>query len=182
MRGVLISIEPTWCCLIASGRKTVEIRKTAPKIKTPFKCYIYCTKAKTKDEVLTSCNDLTDVRNGKVIGEFVCDKIDRHGKTDLIIKEDRENATKGSCVSRSELYTYLGAFPITTSSDKKLDFFCWHISDLRIYEKPKDLGDFRKYSCNCPFPYIYTAPCEKCDEKEIKRPPQSWCYVEELPD
>ena len=46
MKSVLISIRPMWCELIASGKKTIEVRKTRPKIETPFKCYIYCTKPK----------------------------------------------------------------------------------------------------------------------------------------
>ena len=44
MKSVLISIKPKWCELIVSGKKTVEVRKTKPKLETPFKCYIYCTK------------------------------------------------------------------------------------------------------------------------------------------
>ena len=46
MKSVLISIKPKWCELIANGKKTVEVRKSRPKIETPFKCYIYCTKIK----------------------------------------------------------------------------------------------------------------------------------------
>lgn len=44
MKSVLISIRPEWCAKIASGEKTVEVRKTRPKMNPPFKCYIYCTK------------------------------------------------------------------------------------------------------------------------------------------
>ena len=44
MKSVLMSINPRWCELIANGKKTVEIRKTKPKLEPPFKCYIYCTK------------------------------------------------------------------------------------------------------------------------------------------
>jgi len=46
MESVLISIQPKWCELIASGKKTIEVRKTRPKLDTPFKVYIYCTKDK----------------------------------------------------------------------------------------------------------------------------------------
>lgn len=46
MKAVLISIQPKWCEMIASGKKTIEVRKTRPKIETPFKCYIYCTEGK----------------------------------------------------------------------------------------------------------------------------------------
>ena len=43
-KSVLISIQPKWCELIANGKKTIEVRKTKPKLETPFKCYIYCTR------------------------------------------------------------------------------------------------------------------------------------------
>lgn len=46
MKSVLISIKPKWCELIASGKKTIEVRKTRPKIEIPFKVYIYCTHAR----------------------------------------------------------------------------------------------------------------------------------------
>ncbi len=42
MIAVLCSVQPQWCELIANGKKTIEIRKTIPKIPTPFKGYIYC--------------------------------------------------------------------------------------------------------------------------------------------
>ena len=107
MKSVLISIQPRWCELIASGKKTVEVRKTRPKLETPFKCYIYCTKPKeyfsigggiysASDELYRTPEgeikfgdsfelmayeigqyDENNFLNGKVIGEFVCDEIDR---------------------------------------------------------------------------------------------------------
>ncbi len=46
MTAVMLSIRPEWCSLIAQGKKTIEVRKNRPKLGTPFKCYIYCTKAK----------------------------------------------------------------------------------------------------------------------------------------
>ena len=48
-KAVLISIRPEWCDKIASGRKTIEVRKTKPKLDTPFKCYIYMTKQKKNE-------------------------------------------------------------------------------------------------------------------------------------
>ena len=48
MKSVLLSVHPKWCELIAGGKKTVEVRKTRPKIETPFQCYIYATKPKTR--------------------------------------------------------------------------------------------------------------------------------------
>ena len=88
MKSVLISIKPKWCELIVKGEKTVEVRKTRPKIETPFKCYIYCSHGyyRTPKERKKSgdfwigkpINDVSQGRywgNGKVVGEFVCDKI-----------------------------------------------------------------------------------------------------------
>lgn len=69
-KSILLSVRPRYCELIASGKKKVELRKNEPKIKTPFKCYIYCTKggcdAKKKGQHLFC---------GRVIGEFVCNAI-----------------------------------------------------------------------------------------------------------
>ena len=95
MKSVLISIKPKWCELIASGKKTVEVRKTKPKLEVPFKCYIYCTADRRKhicdtfvpQTPLFLKNGLAKssigkedglpwkLGNGKVIGEFVCDRI-----------------------------------------------------------------------------------------------------------
>ena len=96
-KAVLISIRPKWCELIANGAKTVEVRKSRPKIATPFKCYIYCT----KDRHLTFCrgkrycyaddhthNAFDITCNGTIIGEFVCDsatRITRGGTTSILI-------------------------------------------------------------------------------------------------
>lgn len=63
-KAVLISVRPEWCRAIIEGRKTVEVRKTKPKNKTPFKCYIYCTQQGSS------------APKGYVIGEFTCDRID----------------------------------------------------------------------------------------------------------
>ena len=36
-KAVLISIRPKWVEKIASGEKTIEVRKTRPTLATPFK-------------------------------------------------------------------------------------------------------------------------------------------------
>ena len=41
--NILISIKPKWCSKILNKEKTIEIRKTKPKLDPPFKVYIYCT-------------------------------------------------------------------------------------------------------------------------------------------
>lgn len=175
-KAVLISIRPTWCALIAAGRKTVEIRKNRPNLETPFKCYIYCTKAKSKDEVLTPCNDISDVRNGKVIGEFVCDEIahldiDSVGVTDGDKYYLDERGWK-PCLTRKQIIKYCGIYRP----------YGWHISELKIYDEPKEFCEFWKPSCervsDCGACRLFDRMNFACGRKPIlTRPPQSWCYV-----
>ncbi len=179
MKAVFISIQPKWVQKIASGKKTIEVRKTRPKIKTPFKCYIYCTIGNgVKGDYLVP----SGIQCGKVIGEFVCDKI-----TDISVvvrncNEDynhvyHNDECKGSCLTWKELQEY----------GKGKTLYGWHISDLKIYDKPRELSEFKAWrDCktphkefkNCKFTYRHPLHCEYC--QWIKRPPQSWCYVESL--
>lgn len=189
-KAVMISIQPKWCELIASGKKTAEIRKTAPQLKRPFKCYIYQTKGAKENPVVT--NDFGHTFHilelGKVIGEFVCDKLTWHGGSDFVVKEDCERAIEGSCVSRSELFAYLGIAPGIAVFDRRCDFYCWHISNLYIYDIPKKLSDFKAYRREHR---IITArfqegDCELVQTFTVLKPivsaPQSWCYCQELKD
>ena len=181
MKSVLISIRPEWCHLIASGKKTVEVRKTKPKLETPFKVYIYCTKDEPmyrSGEKFWCGND--EVGNGKVIGEFVCDTIitDKTFGHDALFKA-------AACMSDAEAAAYC----------VKNEMYGWHISDLVIYDEPRELSEFYQEGKNGEkFYYDYCAgcphhetpvgedPCNGCDGNRnyFYRPPQSWCYVEEV--
>lgn len=180
-KAVLISIRPKWVEKIANGEKTIEVRKTKPKLDTPFKCYIYCT--------LQGCNEFFRVdlgrdvakwnrgkwadRKGKVIGEFTCDRIFSinvfdNGSIQNWLFEHMER----SCLTYEELADYIG---------NGKTGYGWHISDLVIYDTPHDLGEFeRPHECNeCD--EKWASECNTCYEKnKIKRPPQSWCYVEAM--
>jgi predicted transcriptional regulator len=163
-KAVLISIRPKWCEKIINGQKTIEVRKTRPKMNPPFKCYIY------------KCG------NGKVIGEFLCDEIININGAERIPSD----AARPTCIEPAELHQYLGA----------ATGFGWHISDLRVYDHPRDLWEFTaacRYknddgtcpSCRiaCSFQrYDYnhdgSINIVEC-ENTIRRPPQSWRYVEE---
>lgn len=177
-KAVMLSIRPKWCEKIASGEKTIEVRKTRPKLDTPFKCYIYCTRDKhlafmqnQTGTNLIACMDVDAaipaggaIGNGKVIGEFTCERI-------VPIKYDGgrlwcpTNAafSPATCLSQAEIIAYIG---------DKGRCYGWHISDLRIYDEARELSEFTGLR-NTRFgaaPY------------DIKRPPQSWCYVEAMQD
>ena len=159
MKAVLISIQPNWCELIESGKKTIEVRKTRPKLETPFKCYIYCTKQrKISDEYWGNRNGHIYIDNGKVVGEYVCDRI-----TEIVCFTDTKDTNiilPKTCLTYEELEQY--------SNGKTL--YGWHISELKIYDKPKELGEFLTPS----------GTGGVLGNHYITRPPQSWCYVEEI--
>ena len=156
-KAVLISIRPEWVEKIADGEKTLELRKTEPKLETPFKVYIYFTAGNLSYEV--SNGILCNISGGRlVVGEFVCDKIGVIWGGGYL--KMPESAFAGSCLNMYQIDTYL---------DGKDGHF-WHISNLKIYDAPKPLSKFKGLR-KTKFGY---APVE------IKRPPQSWCYVEEL--
>lgn len=184
MKAVLISIQPKWCEKIANGEKTIEVRKTKPKLETPFKVYIYCTRPYTgssDDRFYIYPNDKPRNVAGCVIGEFVCDRIDKY-KYRLTTYE--ETPYKGKYISKEELAkTCLSIGEVNDYLNGK-NGYLWHISDLKIYDKPKYKSDFRK-----PCPYTDGTHCieNKCEYYGdwtgvcrcwVERPPQSWCYVE----
>lgn len=185
--AILISIQPKWCELIADRKKTVEVRKTKPKLKPPFKCYIYCCKA-PKGWIRLDKNVQLDT---KVIGEFVCDRIDTidiiddpimtYIRVNQLIQHPDICITAETCLNINQLQHYL--------NDKKGNG--WHISDLKIYDEPKKLSEFTtkcKENCetgcyNCEYYQLEEYGVEYCGVdgfKPLKRPPQSWCYVEEV--
>ena len=197
MKSVLISTQPNWCQKICHNigerrdgtliyEKEVEIRKTMPKLQTPFKCYIYCTYGEglieysdecmpnmligqkvTKDNIWSNCC------NGKIIGEFICDKmfpirVFENGTIQDYMFYNMER----SCVPYDDIVAYIG---------KGKTGYGWGISDLVIYDKPKELSEF-EVECKggCDFPYVYEPPCKNCGKNKLKRAPQSWCFVQEI--
>ena len=168
-KAVLISIRPKWCEKIASGEKTIEVRKTKPKLKTPFRCYIYCTQSDDANRLHGS--------QGKVIGEFACERI-----VPIAYDDDRlwcpTNAAFSpmTCLSQTEIIAYIG---------DKGRCYGWHISNLKIYDTPRELGEFRRacpnswYCESCAMHWENNGTCGS-ESLQIKRTPQSWCYVEEV--
>lgn len=183
-KAVLISIRPGWVEEILSGEKTLEVRKTKPKLETPFKCYIYCTKGVDAADRLwvlrekirkdyyglaAVCANLEkqpenhSLGNGKVVAEFACDQIvpivpamEPYGIYDV-----DDDFVAQTCLENGALWDYGSGATLHG----------WHISDLKVYDKPVALAAFRRAELPTGLRY---------EDSQIKRPPQSWCYVEEL--
>lgn len=219
-KAVLISIQPCYVFLIiakAMGwnilqEKTVEVRKTIPRDKDwNRKAIIYCSKNKKSfAKIPKEYQHLMESFLGKVIGEFICDEIVSFGFTpynhgEYMVSGDKENnrdVLKESCLAFNDMYEYIGE-----------EFgYAWHVSDIKIYENPKELNEFFVIDKNklkeCPYrERIFQNPeftngnyllggysCSKtkeidfcrcgCDDvfKSLTRPTQSWCYVERLVD
>lgn len=211
-RAILLSVRPEWCKKILSGEKTVEIRKSCPAHGTPFKVYIYCTLAGSDSLFVDALNRDVAAWNrggwpekkGRVIGEFTCKKITgltHVGETgswepaSLYVMapgsyyKPADELLEAACMSKETAEKYL----------KGRDGCGWHISDLKIYDNPKPLSCFSKHGFSSLFG---TSVCgnEDCKYYEpsddrmvpptcglngycsLHRPPQSWCYVEELKD
>lgn len=208
VKAVLLSIRPEWCKKIFSGEKTVEIRKSCPKLETPFRVYVYCTKA--PQQLITIFKDGEETMDGEihhgkpvfvkfnkllpdsirgntqmVIGEFICDDIRRIGPEYCIVKEDIETAIAGSCLSIKQVKEYAGWDIGMNYADMK-DLYGWHISNFKLYEDPVRLKDFWAIQ-----PCTHRGDCCTCRRWDaeklicrgeafgIERPPQSWYYVED---
>lgn len=194
-KAVVLSIRPKWCEKIASGEKTIEVRKTRPKLETPFKCYIYCTAERAGYDVLWVLDAPTreeqsfmavsaylenpkgaNKGNGKVIGEFTCERI-----VPITYDGGRlwcpTNAafSPATCLSQAEIIAYIG---------DKGRCYGWHISNLKIYDTPKELIEFHTWKkCKSCSKSGYESTACIYDENcmipaAITKAPQSWCYVE----
>lgn len=172
-KAVLISIRPKWCEKIVSGEKTIEVRKTRPKLQTPFKCYIYCTQSGV---ALGAWG-----KHDKVIGEFTCDRVYKletqsPGGSYSVAGEDKpttNRVARESCLGLADMHRYL----------QSKTGYGWHISNLKIYDTPKELSEFRRVCPNnlyCESCAMYWNNGGTCGNGGLllKRPPQSWCYVE----
>ena len=175
MKAVMLSLRPQWCEKIFNGSKTIEVRKSAPNLETPFTVYVYQTKHKGGKAIVSEV--LNSVYGGgKVIGSFVCDRIvDIQSNGDdcgnYWHEWDDECGIEAMCLSYEELETYLG----------KSVGYGWHITAPKLFDKPRELGEF-----SYPAEHNFTKRTIKesremgfiCHGVYITRPPQSWFYIE----
>ena len=178
-KAVLMSIKPKWCEKIFNGKKLIEIRKSRPELNEPFTVYVYCTKEKILGDLVlvksyefksmfpnqrvvgvnkNACTPLDLSLPGYVIGEFTCNKIEALGEKDLFEGMDEISNSfysELSCVDIDALLNYKG---------DSSHIYAWHISDILLYDTPKSLAEFNKYTDGTPVP----------------RAPQSYMFVEDL--
>ena len=174
MKSVLISIRPQWCEKIASGQKTIEVRKTAPQ-EVPFKCYIYETQGRTETPWVDEDGHFIYKGRGQVIGEFICNNA---SELDYVYYWNNGYEFE-TCLTYRQVADY----------GKGKTLYGWHISDLKIYDRPRELSDFYR-ECKKPCKpnkgkilCITTKSLKMngCNGKiPLTRAPQSWQYIEDL--
>ena len=185
MKAILMSIKPKWCEKIFNGEKTIEVRKIAPKLETPYKVYVYDTK---KAFDITDIYDLsTDVvrkvadGRGKVVGEFVCDRVDDYTYDYCDGVDIDDDSLLETCLEWDEINIY--------ANGKKLHGL--HITKPKRYDTPKALWEFTPWcekSRNTDDNLEMCCNCKNAFSDEdgvwlgcgVTRPPQSWMYVEEI--
>lgn len=194
MRAIMISDKAKWCALMMNGIKKIEVRKESVG-KAVQKLidengyadiYVYCSKGKPNlwlpyeydcfkldissqpylsDKPIIDCDYKM---NGKVVFKFRCYKVE-----EILIKPNGNYYTSTlsnnklliqSCLSQKEMFEYT-SWHISKISGCWIGGYAIHISDLEIFDKPKELSEFD----NCD-KYPYT--------KYIGKAPQNYCYVE----
>lgn len=182
MKSVLISTRPKLvekiCHKIGEDEtgkaiyeKRIEVRKSAPQ-EVPFKCYIYETQGRTETPWIDEDGHFIYKGRGQVIGEFICDKVERleeHIEQGGLYYTLSYTFNEQAQLDNWELHDY----------GKGKTLYGWHISDLKIYDKPKELWNFvhrKKYDW---WDYGHCTNKPQYEWEYISRPPQSWQYVKE---
>lgn len=120
-----------------------------------------------------------NVFNGHIAGEFTCDWICELAP----LNHAPDDVEQQACLTREEIVQYLKGVG-----------YGWHITDLHIYDAPRELSEFwrscpeySELSTNC---WVCENVCGDSDETDcntdgriyLRRAPQSWCYVEAMED
>ena len=200
MKAVLMAFSSEECELILSGEKIIDVRKTAPKLKPPFKVYMYeslgrkipCRKcAIWQDCPMRSpfgCNEGA----GAVVGEFVCDRVEKY---EHFIPYDIDDELQYSISEDSLISTCLEPYELTEYGRGKT-LRGLHIAAPKRYDTPKELSELvsckyyhdkecllsSKTHCKYRVPDLNPDGSVNIFEctKRVTRPPQSWMYVEEI--
>ena len=201
MKAIMISDKPKWCALMMNGDKTVEVRKESVG-KAVQKLidengyadiYVYCSKDDdlgcikkiSKDKYV--CGKDFDIKDfnylasgyngkGKVVFKFRCYKVEEI-KNNLAMRFFTESANekellKKSCLNSDQLFWYLAPQELKV----KCCGYAIHISDLEIFDKPKELSEFNHWTDK---KIQWYSIGEKVKVMvSLTNAPQNYCYVE----
>ena len=188
MRKVLASLKPYYYYLVGEGIKNIEVRKDMPKASDwDNEVLFYMSKdEKSFAKIPKEYQEKYRKHFGKVGMKFICDKVERleeHIEQGGLYYILSDTFNEQAQLDNWELHDY----------GKGKTLYGWHISDLKIYDKPRELSEFKKtkerIARTCGMQARNGLCCaidheELCDNIKCcfktPCPPQSWCYVEEL--
>ena len=186
MRKVLASLKPYYYYLVGEGIKKIEVRKDMPKASDWNKEVLFYMSKDVKSfaKIPKEFQEKYRKHFGKVGLKFICDKVEKFIVGGLL----SDDIEKPACLSYTEMINYFYKPEELDGNTAKFGY-AWHISDLKIYDKPKELSEFRPIckfegkdaicALFCPNWKYDGGLFFECTRK-VTRPPQSWCYVEEL--
>lgn len=194
MKAMMMSIKPEWVAKILNGEKTIEIRKKFPSDYVGW-VYIYCTKngdylmkAAYNNGYIACMRSIQpkqmayskSVFNGKVVARFWCDKVEdyvyghkwswEHGAPMWGADNSYEKILQDACLTDDELRAYV----------EDLSFSAIHITKLEIFDKPKEISEFKYYKKFSEIDYMLPIPRKETCERlvALTRAPQSYCLIE----
>ena len=199
-KTILLSVKPEHVANILNGLKTIEIRKTCPKEELPITVYIYCTKdIKNIYRVMRNYNnkvlklvassnafkeELKDRNtiNGKVVAKFTLNKVEKikyhcltrynsYGISKIVNEYNTKSLTysqlrKAACLTDDKMDNYFSGALVVDG----IVGYAWHIDDLIIFDKTKELSRFGTLTNKCNG--------FRGGLKPLTKAPQSWCYIE----
>ena len=208
VRKIKPSKLPCECNIYCSGKESlslgvadtrwypIESPGRGSSVKTRFR-YAYYTKDEDKfyeelEKSMDMCEVVEDEKhfelNGKVVAKFTLNKVEEicwkqdlsnpyvsdnyNLETDTLKEWELRNK---SCLENEELEDYLGF----DESEFKALGYAWHIDNLVIYDKPKEISEFEHYS------NVFTTCDIRRDRgfkktlRPLTRAPSTYYYVED---
>lgn len=156
-RAVLFSVRPEHCKRIASGEKGIELRKRVPKLPTPYKGYLYCTLQQRRKDAFNLPISREEMLRDIPINGMKCMSKYANGKVWAEFVCDWTEQYFTCDWGRAATAACVSMDDIYKYLDGQANINGLHISALKIYDRPRGLAEFG-----------------------LARPPQSWCYVEEV--
>lgn len=132
MNYILMSIRARYAELILSGKKTLEIRKSAPRgLRESCEYTVLLYESKR------------DGGRGLIVGSFLCRSIRQVERMDLLEVERR------SCLCREDLVAYAERPQRVSVKNREngWDVFAWSVENPVTFEKPVTLQDV---GVSCP--------------------------------
>lgn len=168
MKAIIQAYSPKEIERIARGEQTVKVCKTAPKLETPFKVYVYCTKERMtrvpsmyaylhKNEP-GACAEYGTIETWGKIGDVIVNphlaskhvSFGMHGKVigsfvcDKVYKivPDGEYYSNGYDIDDDMLSETCLGRGYLTGYGLGYTLYGWHITGAKLYDKPKELSEF----------------------------------------